>query len=571
MLSQTGALVAAAPSFRAGSADCTIEIASEPPIGEWRAETADEAGIHQSSGGYLLSMETRRATDREYQVVRLNRVDKQSFRITEYAYTCRIELGRVATVFDTQVPAGPSIFRQAPQLNAVIDVRPNAGIPFMMACDHLGRSSLAVGAIDQTGTYRIAGRPHNNEYVIRLERREYGLEGFTGTQFEDGLYASTDSTFWFDAARAYADVVDAVSDYKPRPVPGFAYQPYYSTWYAFSDHIDERVVWDNAAIARDMGVGNFLIFIGWGACEDWFSDTNTWGDYTPCASRFKDLAALIARMQGELGLHVQIWAAPTWIGSSSSSFARMKDFRSKWPDGGYDRNLDPRSPQAREHIRERLATLAREQGVDGVYFDFLDTLYNRNDAAHAKDPAHFGTAYAAFLRACHDGFAAVRPDPMVELRLPFANLLGKHHASLFNTTYSEKDWERNRLLAVMLRPFARGVATRCDPLMITPQQMENRDEIGRMLSAVILCGPPGISMDLTKLEPGRRKQLAAWLSFYRRHAENLARGEFRPFGREYHYPEMMVTHGTTAYARVSRWETDEIPFPSGTRHAFLFT
>ena len=88
---------------------------------------------------------------------------------------------------------------------------------------------------------------------------------------------------------------------------------------------------------------------------------------------------------------------------------------------------------------------------------------------------------------------------------------------------------------------------------------------------MMLLGPPGISMDLTRLREDRRRNLADWFGFYNRHRDDLVRGRFIPFGDEFHYPEMMVARGDTAYAWVSRWETDHIPFPEGTRHAFIFT
>jgi hypothetical protein len=160
---------------------------------------------------------------------------------------------------------------------------------------------------------------------------------------------------------------------------------------------------------------------------------------------------------------------------------------------------------------------------------------------------------------------------MVEYRIPFANLLSKHHASVFGTTYTDHRWDRNRLLAVSHRPFSRGVLAKCDPLTWTREEFEDRDFVGKTLSAVLMCGPPGVSMDLTKMDAGRRGNLKAWLAFYEEHRANLTTGEFRPFGDEYHYPEMMVSRGDTSYAWVSRWETGRIPFPEGTRHAYLFT
>lgn len=563
---------AAAPRWEAGNAACSLSIEAEPAIGTWQADSAPgDAHAFTSSGGYALTIKPTERNGKTAWLSQLRRTDGASFRVTQHAYECSVPLAHIATLFSTSVPYGPSVFRQAPQIDIAIDVRPNAGVPFLMACDYEGRSSLAFGPMDQAGTYRMTGRVLGDRYVMRAERREFGRDWFEGLQLGDGVYVSTQPTFWFDAAREYADTVDAWDDYKPHPIPASAYEPFYSTWYGLGDDINTQIIRDNAVLARDMGMGNFLIFIGWATCEDWFNENSRWGDYTPCKERFEDFAALVKHLQDELGLKVQVWAAPTWIGKKSESFETMQNLRSKWPGGGYDRNLDPRNPRVREHIRERFAHLAKAYGIDGVYMDFLDTIYNRNDCEHAQDPRHFGTAYGDFLAACYAGLASANADATVEYRIPFANLLSKHHANVFTTTYVQGDYQRNVELAIALRPFARGVMLRPDALAFEREQLESRDEVGRIMSATLLCGPPGLSMDLTRLEDGRREHLSRWLGFYRDHAKYLSQGEFRPYGREYQAPEIMVTCGERSYARVSRWETGEIPFPKGTKHAFIFT
>jgi hypothetical protein len=569
----TTPLLAGPVWFIEGPIRCDLRLTAVPAVGDWEVIGPLAPGAQAAStGGYRLDLKRQQADGHARWTVELTRPDGERFRLVDYAYTCRTELGRVGSVFDTRLPERPSVFRQPPQIDVALDIRPNAGIPFMMACDHYGNNRMAVGPIDQTGTYRITGRRDGEDYAITIERNEYAGDGwFTGTSFRDALFVSRQNDFWFDAARAYADAVDDANGYAPRPIPESARRPYYSTWYAFADKIDERIVWDNAVLAREMGIGTFLVFIGWSECESWFSSTNAWGDYTACSSRFSDFPGLIKRIHDELGMAVQVWVAPTWIGEGSESFEQVESYRSKWPEDGYDRNLDPRSPQARAHIRKMFARLARDTGVDGFWGDFLDTVFNRNDAPHERAPALFGAGLSAFTEACYEGFESQHREPIVEYRIPFANLLSKHHASVFTTTYCEHRWDRNRLLAVAHRPFNDGVVSRCDPLSWTDEEFRDRDFVGKTLSAVMMCGPPGISMDLTKMDEGRRKNLKDWFAFYEANREHLTKGRLRPFGREYHYPEMMVSSGTTSYAWISRWETDRIPFPEGTRRAFIFT
>ncbi len=560
-------------TFVEGEAQGTITLVTEPSAGQWDVEKPIRPGQRvASSKGYELRLERDANEGHAVWTMHLSREDGAEFRVKNLGYACRTALGRVATVFDTQSSSEDSLFRQAPELDAAIEVRPNRGIPFMMGCDHYGNNAMAIGAMDQTGTYRITGRRIDGDYGISIVRREYeGDRWFTGTAFTDAVFISTQPSSWYATARGFADRVDAAADYASLTPHPKADLPYYSTWYALGDKIDQSSILAQAELASEMGCGNFLIFIGWSVCENWFSSENRWGDYTPCPSRFEDFAGMVRTIQDDLGMAVEVWVSPTWIGAGSESFADMAEHRSKWPDGGYDRNLDPRSPAAREHIRERFAFLAEEYGVDGIYVDFLDTLWNRNDADHPMQPRHFGSGLDAFLASMAEGFTSAQPKPIIEYRMPFANLLTKRYATVFTTTYTEGDWQRSRIIAMSRRAFSKGVINRCDPLVWTVDEMEDRDGVGKALSAMCLLGPPGISMDLTRMSPEERERVARWFRFFREHREKLVHGEFIPFGDEYHHPEMIVHHGNTAYAWISRWQTGHIPLPRGTTHAFLFT
>lgn len=557
------------PTFSEHHVVGTVRIVAQPAIGTW---SRIGEGYHwESDGGYLLALNRADQPSSGRWTLELSRKDGGQFKVDQLGWELAVPLGKVASVFDTQAHSASSIVRRAPAIDAALDVRPNQGVPYQAAIDHYGRNTLALGSMDVTGTYRITGQRQDDNYRISLVRNEYqGDRWFSGNRLEDSVFVSADATPWFDTARAYADLVDEKLNYEPLSPPEHADLPYYSTWYAFRDHIDQETIRTQAKLAKELGCGVFQIFIGWSTCEDWFDSGNSWGDYTPCKERFSDLKGLIAELQNELGLAVQIWTAPTWIGEKSEAYQQMAKFRSKWPGGDYSRNLDPRSPEAREHIRKQFTKLASELGVDGYYVDFADTLYNRNDATHRMEPRHFGAAFEEFVAAMHAGFSSQHSAPLAEYRQPFANQLTKKYATLFTTTYTDGDWEKNYRIAIIQRPFSAGVITRSDPLVFTSEQLDNRDETGKAFSATLLCGVPGLSMDLTKLSAAERERVAAWLSFYKEHRRVLTRGELRPFGSEYHLPEVMVTHGETAFARVSRWETSQIPFPEGTKHAFIF-
>lgn len=521
--------------------DLSVETA--PETGTWpeMAAAVDGGFLAVSSEGYRLTV---RPAPGGPLIVGLSRDDGRSFVTSRFEARVRLPLRGIVAAWDTQVPPFGTMFRRAPELEFEIQTRPQVGIPLVVLVDAHGNNIMAAGFVEQSKLCRIQGERAGCDYVLRMTRLAGDAEQ-PAAAWQSTLYIEGSPDYWFAALRRYADTVDSLTGYRPKPIPEGAYEPVYSTNYAFQDDINEEIVWNNAVEASKLGMGQILIDIGWSSEFGWADSNNDYGAYEPAALKFPDFRALVKRIQAELGMRVVLWISPTWIGSRSKHFEQMKDYRVKWPDGDYDRNLCPRTAEARAYLSERLSALARDYGIDGFWVDALDTCHMVCDAPHAHDVADYGEALGMMLDEIFSAVAAANPKATVEYRIPFSNLFVKRYANVFETTDAPDDYHANRLMGTFLRAYSNGIVVKGDPAYW--QKDAHHEEVARHLMTSIMLGVPAVSVDLVGLSEERRNQVKGWLDFYHANRGDLLGGEFSPFGASFHFPDLKIVSDDKAF------------------------
>lgn len=536
--------------------DLSLDVVCKPEVGDWDGPAATAVGgafVALSSGGYRLQVVPSSEGPARLE---LSRDRGSAFVVERVTATVRLPLEGIVAEWDTQVPPFGTMFRRAPELEFEIATRANVGIPLVVLVDAHGNSRLSAGFIEQSENCTIAGERSGSDYLLTLTRLAGDAEA-PATQFASTMYISQDRDYWFDAVRAYAKTVDKHIGYRPKPIPKSAYEPTYSTCYAYSDDIDSDIVWRSAVEARRLGMGQILIDVGWSNDLSWADSKNDYGAYEPSARKFPDFSGLVKRIHNELGMRVILWISPTWIGEQSKHYDQVKDYRVKWPDGDYDRNLCPRSAGAREYLAEKLKDLAREHRIDGFWIDFLDTCPTVCDAPHAHDAADFGDALNLMLADIYGALASVNRNATVEYRVPYANLYTKPHANVFETTDAPNDFHANRLMGTFVRAFGDGVVVKGDPAYW--ENDVHHEEVARHCMTSIMLGVPAFSVDLLRMDDGRKQQIKAWLDFYNANREDLLNGTFRPFGASFHFPDLKIVSDKQAFVYLSTRKTKVIP------------
>ena len=155
---------------------------------------------------------------------------------------------------------------------------------------------------------------------------------------------------WSQAVR------EAVADYEkrfpPMFVPDSAFQPFYSSWYAYFQAVTDDIVEKECRIARSLGMQTVIQDDGWQTpnYRDWWHDCGSW---EICREKFPDMAAHVRRVH-EIGMKYLIWFAIPFVGRENPLFETMrgKFLRCRPQHAVYI--LDPRYPDVREHLASLL-------------------------------------------------------------------------------------------------------------------------------------------------------------------------------------------------------------------------
>ena len=151
----------------------------------------------------------------------------------------------------------------------------------------------------------------------------------------------------------------------PLPVPPVARRPVYSTWYTFTQDLDQDRVAAETALAVQLGCGSVFVDDGWqrlavgrgyAGCGDWVPDT----------AKFGDLVAFSADVHDQ-GAGVVLWIAPLLLGRDADVFATLGRFaphaaeRLRLPHPRPPTPRGPRAPGGHVHPAGRRLRPGRSQ------------------------------------------------------------------------------------------------------------------------------------------------------------------------------------------------------------------
>ena len=269
----------------------------------------------------------------------------------------------------------------------------------------------------------------------------------------------------------------------PRSSASDAVPVEWNHWWPYEDaEVTEDVIWQNAAIAADLGIGVSTVDAGWfgdaDAASDWQEQRGDW--HLTNTARFPSgLAALGAGIR-ERGTKAGIWLEAEAVGASAKLRVERPGLIAHaapgWrPDSSYRVTTvsldadDPSflgyvcmgSPEGREHVARALDTVIRETGAEWIKLDFNidpDSGCARSDHGHGAHDGLF-RHYEGLYRVL-DEFRVAHPDVILEacssggLRIDLG--LARHVHCLF---LSDPDYTEHHLQVVwgaslMLPPAA---------------------------------------------------------------------------------------------------------------------
>ncbi len=125
-----------------------------------------------------------------------------------------------------------------------------------------------------------------------------------------------------DTVRDAADWISRVNGFRLAPVPEAAFEPLYSTWYAYLQDVRAEPLEAEARLAAALGMRTMILDDGWQK-EDSATFYSAVGDWMPVKRRFPDMRAHVAKVRAT-GLKYMLWLAVPYVGDESAAFDRFR-------------------------------------------------------------------------------------------------------------------------------------------------------------------------------------------------------------------------------------------------------
>ena len=332
---------------------------------------------------------------------------------------------------------------------------------------------------------------------------------------------------WVDTVKSCTEWVESKNSFTPAHVPESAYDPLYSTWYAYLQDVHDKELEKEAKLAAKLGMKTMILDDGWQKedSKDFYSKA---GDWMPVKSRFPDMKAHVAKVH-EAGLKYMLWLAVPFMGNEAQNYNRFKKMFLS------DSVLDPRFPEVREYLLKTYERAVGEWGFDGLKLDFIDCF-----ALPAQDPAikdnYAGRDYRSLPQAVDrlmkdvlQRLKKINPDVMIEFRQRYMGPAIRQYGNMIRAADTPADPYLNRRRICSLRLTSGKTAVHSDMLVWSKDETPQ----GAALPILnVLFSTIQYSMILQSVTPEHREVIQHWIKFSQEHRNALLKGDFTP-----HHPE----------------------------------
>ncbi|MFZ1410286.1 MAG: alpha-galactosidase, partial [Micropruina sp.] len=342
--------------------------------------------------------------------------------------------------------------------------------------------------------------------------------------------------------------------------PPSARVPVYSTWYTFTQDIDDALVRSEAAQAAHLGCGSLFIDDGWQR-HGHGRGYQGCGDWLPDEAKFPALAETIGSIH-DTGLAAALWLAPLLLGTQSEVYPGLAHLAPLWLEAANCYVLDPRQADVRTFVADTCCRLVIDYGVDLLKIDFLDEAMIYGEATGDGDLADVGEAMAAMLGQIREALSAVGRDQVgFEFRQPYVSPALSRYGEILRASDCPADAHQNRLATIDSRLFAAGRVVHADPMMWGAAG--GAVAVAQQLYAGWFAVPQ-ISMRLSALDQVQAAALRGLLALWRDQAEVALDGVLTGEGAERGYALVRAVRTDLERSVIARYtpvvvELDEAP------------
>ncbi|MER6945464.1 glycoside hydrolase family 36 protein [Nonomuraea sp. NPDC000554] len=375
--------------------------------------------------------------------------------------------------------------------------------------DGVGEVRFSGGVVEETGEYLFIVEQASGSLSLRIDLSDRPFSA-----------ALAEVAAWWGQGRQLP------------PTPRAARLPAYSTWYSMHQEISEESVEVQARLSRELGCETIIVDDGW-QTADRGRGYAFCGDWEPNPAAFPDFSEHVKRVHA-LGLSYLLWYAIPFVGKENAAFARFEDKLLMYADYMDAGVLDPRFPDVREFIVDRLSQAVEAWGMDGLKIDFVDWFARANPPARdGMDCPEVAEGVRRLLDALDARLRRAKPDVLIEHRQPYTSPGLWPYANMIRAVDCPLSPQENRQRTIDLRLLGGPLAVHSD--MILWHAAEPPQQVAvHLINA--LFSVPQISVDLTRQTGAQRAALAFWLGVFREHLDTLQLGALEPTGAEHGFP-----------------------------------
>jgi len=352
------------------------------------------------------------------------------------------------------------------------------------------------------------------------------------SRYEAEIRLDARPRFFGDAIAEASAWLSGRPGYGPCISPRSAFDPLYSSWYAFHQKVHAADLEAECATAAADGMRAIILDDGW-QTDDESRGYAFCGDWEVASSRFPDgMAAHVSRIHA-LGMKYIVWFSVPFVGYRSHNYERFRGKFLKDIPRCSCSVLDPRFREVREFLAGTYEHALREWDIDGFKLDFIDQFGFAGEDPAAKDGfagrdiRSLPDAVHALLSDTMRRLRAIRPDILIEFRQSYIGPAIRAFGNMLRAADCPGDAIANRVRIANLRLTSGTTAVHSDMLMWHP---EATPVAAAQQVLASLFGVIQYSMRLRDLPPAHHALMRHWIAFTQTHREALLHGSFRPHG-----------------------------------------
>lgn len=318
-------------------------------------------------------------------------------------------------------------------------------------------------------------------------------------------------------------------------VPETAKKPMYSSWYSFTQNLNDKKLLEQCRMAKKLGMDTIIIDDGW-QTEDVSGGYAYCGEWHVSAKKIPDMKKLVSEVH-KLGMKIMLWYSVPYIGKKCPLWDRFKnmvlnDSENPWAC------LDPRFPEVREYLINIYSSAVKEWDLDGFKLDFVDSFAMTDYSDRTSGKRDFNSVEKAVEQLMSDiekTLKSIKPDIMIEFRQNYIGPAVLQYGNMVRVGDCALDATTNRVGLVDLRLISTGAVPHSD--MIIWSMDDSPEYVAKQLIAAMF-GVPQISVKIETLSEQHYKVLEFYLGLWRKYSDVLLDGEIIPYQPEFLYTKV---------------------------------